>query len=291
MKRNPLITGASLFFVSVICAVPPVAAQVQVAASSAVEFVAQVKPQDGQLEPVRQLPFYLLRKSLSEIRAEAERAEPPMDMNSFIDTLKVSPELKAWMKAHHRVDLAGTDLTKQITPEDVVNIPEFFAAYNAENGGTLTADFPEPKAPKAGSKPSDNDKYQRQLQQHRQAVLHYLRANLDSLEGLDAALGDKNPGGLWVRAQNEQQNRIESRTLKLAQTQFLAARTDTDLDGRGVFPGVAPGEYWITTLDTSALAGDQRVRWNVSVTVRPGQTARVELSNLNAMDTSESTTR
>ena len=76
-----------------------------------------MKPQDGQLEPVRQLPFYLLRKSLAEIRAEAERAEPSTDMDGFIDGLKVSPELKVWMKAHHRIDLAGTDFTKQLTPK------------------------------------------------------------------------------------------------------------------------------------------------------------------------------
>ena len=212
-------------------------------------------------------------------------------MDGFIDGLKVSPELKTWMKAHHRVDLAGADFTKQLTPEDVVDIPEFFAAYNAENGSALTADFPEPKAPKAGSKPSESDKYQHQIEQRHQALLHYLRTNLDSMQGVDAALGDQNPQRLWARVQSEQQNRIESRMLKLAQTQYLAARTSTDLDGRGIFTGVAPGEYWITTLDTSALAGDQRVRWNVSVTVRPGQIARVELSNLNAMDTSEPTTR
>jgi hypothetical protein len=290
MKRNPLIARASLLFIVAICALPHIAAQVQVSTGSSVEFVAQVKPQDGQLEPVRQLPFYLLRKSLAEIRAEAERAEPSTGMDEFIETLKVSTELKVWMKAHHRVDLAGADFTKQLTPEDVVNIPEFLSAYNAQNGGTLTTDFPEPKPPKAGSKPSDNDKYQHQLELRHQALLHYLRANLDSLDGLDADLGDQNPERLWVRLQNEQRNRIESRTLKLAQTQYLAARTNTNLDGRGVFAGVAPGEYWITTLDTSALAGDQRLRWNVSVTVRPGQIARVELSNLNAMDLSESAT-
>ena len=291
MKRNPSIIRASLLFVSTVCVLPLVAAQVQVPAGSSVEFVAQVKPQEGQLEPVRQLPFYLLRKSLAEIRTEAERAEAPTDMGGFIESLKVSPELKVWMKAHHRVDLAGADFTKQLTPDDVVDIPEFFAAYNAQNGAALTANFPEPKPPKAGSRPSDRDKYQHQLEQYHQALLHYLRANLDSLEGLDADLGDQNPERLWVRLQSEQQSRIESRTLKLAQTQYLAARTNTDLDGRGVFADVAPGEYWVTTLDTSALAGDQRLRWNVSVTVRPGQIARVELSNLNAMDTSESATQ
>ena len=291
MNRNPLLVGASLFFAFVVCPLLPAAAQAQVSAGGSVAFIAQVKPRDGQPEPVRQMPFYLLRKSLADIQAEVERSAPPTDMSGFIDGLKVSPELKAWMKAHHRVDLAGVDFTKQLTAEDVVDIPEFFAAYKGQNDAALANSVPAPKPPKTGSKPKDIDKYPQQVRDYHQALLRYVHANPDSLDGLDADLGDQNPVRMWVQLRNEQQGRIQSRTLKLAQTEYLAARTNSDLDGRGVFTGVAPGEYWITTLDTSALAGDQRLRWNVSVTVLPGQTARIELSNLNAIDTSESAAR
>ena len=49
---------------------------------------------------------------------------------------------------------------------------------------------------------------------------------------------------------------------------------------------------WITnfpaqrarSLNLEANAGDTRLRWDVSVTVRPGETARIELTNLNSTD-------
>jgi len=63
-----------------------------------VEFTAQVAPTDGRPEPVRQLTFYLLRKSLDDIRQEALLVEPAPDFDKFVDGLTVSPKLKEWMK-------------------------------------------------------------------------------------------------------------------------------------------------------------------------------------------------
>src|SRR5256885_6347764 len=71
--------------------------------SGDVEFFARIQPTGGRLEPVRSLPFYLLRKSLSDIRNEAEKTEPPTDLNTFLDGLKLSPELKDWMKKNRTV--------------------------------------------------------------------------------------------------------------------------------------------------------------------------------------------
>jgi hypothetical protein len=194
------------------------------------------------------------------------------------------------MKTHHRVDLAGADFTKQLTADDVVDVPEFLAAYRVQNGAALDADVPQPK-PKAGDKPADREKYQQKLEQYRQNIQRYIHANLDSLDGLDADLGDQNPAGQWARLQKGQEAAIEERTLKLAQTQYLAGRATSDLDGHGVFAGLAAGEYWLTNLDSPAMAGDLRLLWNVTVQVRPGETARVELSNLNAVDPPASSSR
>jgi hypothetical protein len=93
----------------------------------------------------------------------------------------------------------------------------------------------------AGNKAGDQTKYQHQLEQYHQGLLRYVGANRGSLDGLDADLGDQNPIRLWTRLQNEQQSRDESRTYKLAQTEYLAAKTSSDLDGHGVFTGVPPG--------------------------------------------------
>jgi hypothetical protein len=70
----------------------------------------------------------------------------------------------------------------------------------------------------------------------------------------------------------------------VAQTKYLAAKADTDLDGRAVLSGLAAGNYWISTLNLDAAAGDTRLRWDVAITIKPGQTARIELTNLNATD-------
>jgi hypothetical protein len=74
----------------------------------------------------------------------------------------------------------------------------------------------------------------------------------------------------------------DSRAYRLAQERYVVARTDTDLDGRGAFAGIAPGKYWIGMLGEEAISGDVHVHWDVPVTVRQGQTASVLLSNYNA---------
>jgi hypothetical protein len=72
--------------------------------------------------------------------------------------------------------------------------------------------------------------------------------------------------------------------LTLAQTTYLAARAESDLEGRGAVRGLAAGTYWLATLDTPAMAGDVRLHWDVPVQVAPGETARIELSNVNAIE-------
>jgi uncharacterized surface anchored protein len=70
----------------------------------------------------------------------------------------------------------------------------------------------------------------------------------------------------------------------VAQTKYLVAKTDTDLDGRAAVNGLAPGDYWISSLNLDANAGDTHVRWDVPINIQAGQTTRLELTNLNAAD-------
>jgi hypothetical protein len=76
---------------------------------------------------------------------------------------------------------------------------------------------------------------------------------------------------------------------EFAQTKYLAAKADTDLDGRASVSGLAPGDYWVSTLNLDANAGDARLRWDVPVSIHAGQTTRIELTNLNAADSPAST--
>jgi hypothetical protein len=236
------------------------------------------------------MTFYLLSRSLSNIRQEVEKAEGLVDLDHFIAQLGVSAELKEWMKEHRRVDLAGNDFIKELTADDIVGVPEFLSAYTNQNGAALHAVIPQPKY-KNGEEQKNPEKYKRDREQYRQALRHYIQANLDSLEGLDAEFRENNPYPHWIQLQREQQRHIQQRVLQLAQTQYLVATAVTSLSGRASFGDLTPGQYWISNLDTPAFAGELRLHWDVGITAPPAKTAHIELSNLNALETTEQSAR
>src|SRR5271163_4012583 len=73
---------------------------------------AHVTPTAARPEPVREFTFYILTKSYAEIAEEVEQGDVLQPRDEFIDGLKVSKELKAWLKAHETLDLTAPDLDK-----------------------------------------------------------------------------------------------------------------------------------------------------------------------------------
>jgi hypothetical protein len=246
-----------------------------------IDFTARVAPTGGRPEPVRQMTFYLLSKSMDDVRSEALQLEPPPDFDKFVDGLTVSPELKKWMKKHHSANLSGADFTKSLTADEIVDIPEFFDAYMSRNAGFKGVGFPKPKF-KEKDRESNPEKYNQEKEEYTNAIRKFIAAMPDSVQGIDIDLADKNPSVKWEHLLDGHKQRLESRTIELAQQRYLASQTDTDLDGRGSFAGLAPGAYWISMIGIQAISGDVRLRWDLPVRVRPGETTRVELSNLNA---------
>lgn len=261
-------------------------AAAQASATSSVELNAYVRAPEAQPEPVREMTFYLLSRSVSDIRKEAASADGLVDLDHFVVQLDVSAELKDWIKKHRRVNLLGTDFTKEVSPDDVVSVPEFLTAYTSQNGAALHAVIPEPKY-KKGEEQKNPEKFRQDREQYRQALRRYIQANMDSLEGIDAELRDVNPYPRWAKLQTEQQRHLEHRVMQLAQTHYLVATAVTNLSGHAAFDSVPAGEYWISNLDTPAFAGDLRLHWDIAVSVPQAKTARVELSNLNAVESSE----
>src|SRR5207245_10015614 len=103
----------------------------------AIECTARVKPTGGRAESVRELTFYLLRKSLADIEKEVEETELKPDLDRFINGLEVSDQLKAWMKKKRSVELAGTDFIRRLKVDDLLDVPEFYEAYMKHNAGDV----------------------------------------------------------------------------------------------------------------------------------------------------------
>jgi hypothetical protein len=244
---------------------------------------ARITPTAARPEPVRQFTFYVLRKSYADVAEEVAASDvmPPRD--KFIDDLKVSPELKEWLKAHDNLDLTVPDLDKALNADDVIKVPEFLLAYQRSNSGGVTNGIPKPKY-KDADKDDHPEKYEKEKQDYYSALRKFIRARPETMSGMELELDGVNPQRKWDKIAVEHKKHIQHLAPDVAQTKYLVAKTDTDLDGRAGVSGLPPGSYWISSLNLDADAGDTRVRWDVPVAIQPGQTTHIELTNLNATD-------
>ena len=277
-SRISISAFSVLFLIAGVMAKAPRAA----AQTGSVQFVARVTPSGGEDEPVRTLPFYLLSKSYADIQMEAEAASPVANQDKFIDALDVSKELRAWMKKNHRVNLSGEDFSKMLKADDVMNVPEFFAAYTERMVGDHTAGFPTPKY-KLEDRAKDPAKYNRLVTEYHDAIRAFIIADPDSKDGVDLGLEEVNPGHKWDMVKAKNLAELTRETADLARGKYLVARVETDMEGQGALPGIPAGNYWLGTLNIEAVVGDARERWDVPVTVRAGQPSYLTLTNINAV--------
>lgn len=250
--------------------------------TASVSFTAQITPSAGIVEPVRGLPVYLLRKSFSDIQQEAEVSVAKPSMEKFIDDLVVSKELKAWMRKHHNVTLSGEQFARDLTAEEILNVPEFWKAYDEMNIGNAKFGFPSPKY-KESDKVRDPIKYQRELDEYHARVLKYINQNPDTKQGMDAELDSIDPSTEWNDKVASRITTIHSMALGWAQSRYLVAQTQTDLNGHAEFMGVPAGNYWISSLNIEGQVGDTRAKWDIPIAVHPGASMQMVLSNYNAV--------
>src|SRR5882672_2126489 len=131
---------AAVFSIAlVLCALSLASAAPAQSTTGTLEFMARITPTAARPEPVRQFTFYILTKSYAEIVKEVEEKDkiPPRD--EFIDSLKLSPELRAWLKSHDIFDLTLPGVDQAMTPDDIIHIPEFLLAYQRSNSGGVTS--------------------------------------------------------------------------------------------------------------------------------------------------------
>lgn len=247
------------------------------------DFTARVSPTAAKPEPVRDFTFYVLTKSYDDIVKEIDERDGPPAREKFIDGLKISPELRAWLQKHDVMDLTLPGVDKLFTPDDVLHVPEFLLAYQRSNSGGVTNGIPVPKF-KEADKTENPAHYEKQHQEYLSALRKFIMGRPETMSGMELELDGVNPARKWAEAQNTHRRRVQQLAPAEAQTKYLAAKIDTDLDGHASISGLAPGNYWISTLGLSASAGDARLRWDVPVKVTAGQILRIELTNLNATD-------
>jgi len=111
-------------------------------ANGRLDFLARITPTAAHPEPVRQFTFYVLTKSYTEISKDVEEQDAPPDREKFISDLKVSPELKDWLKAHDVLDLTTPNLDRLLTPDEILHVPEFLAAYQRTTAAVSPMESP-----------------------------------------------------------------------------------------------------------------------------------------------------
>jgi hypothetical protein len=255
-------------------------------APGALEFAAYVSPSGAKPEPVRAFTFYVLTKSFDDIKHEVEEANGAPNRDKFIEGLKLSPELREWLKHHETMDLTMPGTDKLITPEDIVHVPEFLTAYQTSNSGGVSNGIPKPKY-KDSDKTDHPEKYEKDHQDYLNALKKFAQTHPESVAGMELELDSINPAKKWAEAQSAFKRHVNQQAPMLAQTKYLVAKVDTNLDGQARIGRLLAGNYWLSTLDLDAGAGDSRLKWDVPVTIEVGQTARIELTNLNSTETAK----
>jgi hypothetical protein len=253
------------------------------AAGGSLDLSAQVMPTAAKPEPVRSFTFYLLTRSYQDIVKDISERDAPPPRDKFIDDLKISPEMREWLHKHDVMDLTMPDVDKLFTPDDVLHVPEFLLAYQRSNSGGVTNGIPVPKYREL-DKTENPARYEKQRQEYLTALKKFIAARPETMSGMELELEAVNPARKWTEAVGAQRRRLQQKAPAEAQSKYLAAKVDTDLDGRAHLDGLPPGTYWISSLDVNASAGDVRLHWDVPVKIVAGKTLRVELTNLNAVD-------
>lgn len=277
-SMKPLLRAFAALAIVLLASGQPVSAQ----ASGSVVFTARLTPSSGVAEPVRGLPFYLLRKSFADIQREAEASQPKPDMDKFIDALAVSKELKACMKKHHTVRITSDEFINNLTADEIRNVPEFWNAYNRLNMANSKFGYPVPKYTDR-EREKNPAKYQRDVDDYHTRILHYIETYPDSRDGMDSDLVSIDPSARWMNIVESRRSAVRTMALDLAQSRYLAAQTQTDVNGRAQFSGLPSGNYWLASLNVYAEVGDTRAKWDVPVTVHADSPTQLTLANYNSV--------
>src|SRR2546422_10480115 len=110
-----------------------------------------------------------------------------------------------------------------LTPDDVVDIPEFQDAYMTANTGGLAPGMPRPKYSEA-LKTSHPAKYERLRQQYITALKKFVAMDPGTLAGIEAYLDAVNPARGWNQLAAAHRNRMARRGPGIVQTRVVVGQ-------------------------------------------------------------------
>ena len=274
-KLRPLLLVCFLFFLARVGAAQT--------STGALDVTVHITPTGARPEPVRQFTLYILTKSYADIVKEVEAGDVLPTREEFMDNLKCTPQLKKWLKAHDEMDLTMPDFDKLVTPIEIMEVPEFLAAYQRSNSGGVTKGMPIPRFREA-DREAHPEKYEKERQEYIKALKRFVETHPSTVTGMELELAGVNPKLQWDKLQSDHKRKIAQLAPDIAQTKYLAAKADTDMDGRVTVSGLAPGTYWVSSLNMDAASGDRRLNWDVPTKVQAAQSTRIDLTNVNGID-------
>jgi len=249
----------------------------------------------GDVRPVARTDFFLLPASLEAISIEAAPAggiKVNQRFDEWVDELPaVSREFRAWLKTHHTVAFLAA-LSDEVALDDLVSIPEFIEwlkeprlpLWRLRSG--ISAYEAISKVPKYPKEDRDPKKQTERIQKFRLAIQKVMLTDdgkkAQWLSDMLFAIADRHKDDLnYNLVMRDRLRKALSLGATVAPT-FAKAQTKTSLAGEAQIAGLKPGTYWISNLRPSRL-GTSTILWDLKVTLEPGKTLEVELSNDNAL--------
>src|SRR5260370_33669314 len=203
----------------------------------ALDFKTNVTQSAAKTELLRDFTIYVITKSYDDIVKDIDLGDGPPSRDKFTDDLKISPELRDWLHKHDVMDITLPGFDKLMTPDDVLHVPEFLLAYQRSNSGGVTNGIPKPKYRDA-DKTENPERYEKQKQEYLSTLKKFIQAHPETVSGMELELEGVNPARKWAEAQNSHRRRVQQLAPAQAQTTYLAAKADTELDGHGQIQGL-----------------------------------------------------
>ena len=253
---------------------------------ASLEITVLASPSGGRAELVRGHTFYLLRDSLDAIERTAELENPAPLLAEFADATDLSDELKEWIKRTGVTDFRGEKFLKALEPDDIMVITEFHTAYVESNQSMVGLGFPRHKG-KLTDREKKPEKWAKQSAAYESKLRTYIVLHPESRDGMERNLIELNPGPQWARKRQAHAASLRRTVLRLINERYIAARGETNLEGRIRFVA-PPGIYYVTNLWEPARAGDAMLLWELSVELPRPIAYRFELNNANALDPARS---